>query len=147
MEARNNNFCDIMDINIQLGRAPSIASLINLRNSATAQTYSSFQGPLNQSIGYIAWASVNKESLTQVRRHGTLPIYPYEWAEGRLILITELLYQGSSRFAIRKLLSDLFINRRVITFSRNKVVTTYCRHGKKFRLVDKIRIESQQPAK
>jgi len=146
MEQSNKQFCDLLDTHIQFHAGASASTLTHIRCAAIANTYHMFEDAFGHRLGYIAWANLNKEAYAGVRTSGTPPKYPYEWNEGRLVLITDVLYRGQSLFSLRRLMPVIFRHRRVVMFCRNNVVTTYRRDGGKFRLKEKKRLPVREVA-
>jgi hypothetical protein len=66
----------------QLGGLLLVASLNNVK------IFRSREGHL---IGYIAWASVTKETLRVMRHIPYLPRYPYEMHEGRFMVVFDFV--------------------------------------------------------
>jgi hypothetical protein len=42
-------------------------------------------------VGYVAWASISREALLQLRASGRMPNYLHEWMEGSLSLVIDLM--------------------------------------------------------
>ena len=142
MNKSNQSFCNLIDIHTTFGIEVTVRTLANLRAATLAGTFHVLKDPFYKNTGYVAWASVNKESFLSMRETGISPKYPYEWKEGGLAFVTDLLYRARSKLGLRKILLDLFKQRRVVAFCRKDVVSIYRRDGEKFRLVSKKRLKS-----
>ena len=85
-------------------------------------------------LGYIAWLSVNKESLLLSNKTNTLPPYMYEWSEGKLMLIYDIVFTpGWERLAREKLFEFILKQRFVAYFKRNRInILKHARKRKRF---------------
>lgn len=67
------------------------SSLISwLTDSVISMTFLFVEDGLDRSVGYCAWAAVNKESAARFVNFGHLPIYGHEWLEGDIALILDV---------------------------------------------------------
>lgn len=104
---------------------------VKLRNCAYANTLIIFKDQLNRQIGYLAFAEVNKESVLRFLKAGIIPFYSYEWGEGCISLIIDILVQKSSSFDAVRQLKEVLYSKRVIIFSkRNKRKLYLKKNGK-----------------
>lgn len=83
---------------------------------------------------YIAWANVSKEAIWKLENEQMFPLHDYEWNEGRIILIADILFESMSKFALRRFLNLSFPRCRLIVFFRKKRISMYCRYNGKFKL-------------
>ena len=135
MNRANDNMCELIDLCIKVNAGIPVDTLANLRHAGLYGSYHIIRDNVYHRIGYIAWASINKESYVSLRDRGLPPKYPGEWNEGRLILITDLVYRGVSHFELRGLIYRLFPRRRIIIFRRNNMMSIYRRDADRYRLV------------
>jgi hemolysin-activating ACP:hemolysin acyltransferase len=106
--------------------------LRQLRNCAAHGNYALLEDGVGRTTGYIAWANVCKESWLQFVETGKVPLYPYEWNEGRLVLITDIvLGSQSARLALRSKIAELFSRRRAMAFVRENSLCIYRRYNGK----------------
>ena len=88
----------------------------------------------NQLLGYIAWASMNKESLNLLKQSPYLPRYSYEFNEGKLMVIFDVvLHPISSKKAQNALVQYLKEKRFVAILKRKKLHTWTRKKGKHLR--------------
>ncbi|WP_414440172.1 hypothetical protein [Burkholderia sp. 22PA0106] len=55
-------------------------------------------------LGYIAWASINRDTLRQLRATAAMPYYLHEWMEGSLSLVIDILVLPEWRASATRLL-------------------------------------------
>ena len=75
-----------------------------LNNSVTKSCYCIFYTPLGMPTGYVIWAEVNEESAARLMRTGAYPFYHYEWDEGDIIMLLDIVIQPHFK---RNTLGDL----------------------------------------
>lgn len=104
---------------------------VKLRNCAYANKLIVFKDQLKRPIGYLAFASVNKESALRFLKNGAIPFYPYEWSEGGIFLIIDVVIQKNSCFdAVRQIKSLVFSKRAIIFSKRNRCKFYLKKNGK-----------------
>lgn len=86
-----------LDLRRDCGRALSPDEYSSLHHSAFAGTLEILVDRLARPIGYISWACVNKASAQRLLRYGKYPRYAYEWNEGVICMILDILIIGSAR--------------------------------------------------
>ena len=123
------NFPDIliqaMDARYQCGLPTSAAQYFTIKNSVECGFSSILYDLLGKPMGYICWAKVSKETLHLTKRTGKLPRYPFEWNEGEITLITDVVIKKQwSKKAIRDLLT-LRHEHSNITYHRNGMIKSF----------------------
>lgn len=145
MTVQDVNFVKLLGARIQHGLdSPSIL-LGNLRDASAAVNHRILKTEVDRAVGYIAWGNVNKESMRILQRDFVLPKYSYEWNEGKLVLVADLLFGHQSRFTLRRLFDELFGTEPVVVFRKKDCVSAYIRLGGKFRLAHRTRRAKAQP--
>lgn len=79
--------------------------------------------------GYVAWAGINHESAEQLMKYGVFPKYPYEWDEGSICLITDVVFVPNRARLAKKMLKSFLNDKENIIFIKNKRVKMYQRKG------------------
>ncbi|NIF20355.1 hypothetical protein [Candidatus Pantoea multigeneris] len=78
--------------------------------SASADKVSFLQTPQGATVGYVLWASVNRDTWRQLKNTGRLPVYRHEWSEGKLSLILDVVvipeWRGSLNLQLLRLRRD-----------------------------------------
>lgn len=112
---------ELLAVRFDAGLVTSPENFLMLRNSAQARTAAVFQDHMQRPIGYLIWADVNKESAARLMRNGTAPLYFYEWNEGDICLLLDvvILPHGSAA-AVGQLLSLLKARRAVLRCRRHR---------------------------
>lgn len=73
-------------------------------------------------IGYVAWMSLTPESIRYVRDFRVLPPYPYEWSEGRLMMIFDVVFaHGWNKVVLDQMAKKLSSYRLVSYFKNNRL--------------------------
>jgi hypothetical protein len=105
-----------------------------LRNSEMAHTLEIMFDEVDRAIGYMAWARVSRATIERLQRNAQLPKYFYEWEEGGICLILDVLLLPRYKYdAIRQL--RLFIRRRraIVPARKGRPLRLYLRKGRRFR--------------
>jgi hemolysin-activating ACP:hemolysin acyltransferase len=145
----NDVVAQLLSIRSSAGYATSAAAANILLCSAKRWQTTVLKDDFERPAGYIAWACINKESYLSVLRRGKHPRYHYEWDEGQIILLADVvLYRGALRFFLETL-HECFSRKRLVMFVRKNAVSVYARRDGRFRLVRRERFSHQEnvPAK
>jgi len=95
--------------------AKLLGELADCALDARAKTfYSSIGFP----AGYMVWALVNKESLILISKTRKMPVYPYEWCEGRFLVVHDLMVLPQWTAVINRQIRDFLMTKRCVTFLR-----------------------------
>ena len=88
-------------LNMQLGKfcllraerglASSAEDIRCLSNSIQYGHYSLLRNSDNDIIAYVTWAKINKEAYLAMKQQQVAPKYDYEWDEGPLTLVLDVL--------------------------------------------------------
>lgn len=93
-----------------------------LRNAAQAGSATLFRDHMHQVIGYAIWAKVSAETAARFVRTGMAPYYFYEWREGGIFLLLDVvIYRHASRPGRRQLMAVLAEHRAVMVARRDRV--------------------------
>ena len=71
--------------------------LMHLRLSAKAGTFKIFWDQHSRPLGYAIWANVCRESVQRLARNGRYPIYGFEWNDGRICLVLDVVFNNIDR--------------------------------------------------
>lgn len=82
---------------------------------------------MGRPIGYIACANISKETLRLILRGGHAPKYPYEWNEGGILLIYEVVLLAEWNLFARRQLIEKIRRSRAVVFARRGRMRVYVR--------------------
>lgn len=122
---RNQQLVSAISLRIEAGLGVNRQELIGLRYSAENTSINILTNDSGIELGYIAWASVNKETALQLLEYGTFPRYPYEWSEGRICLVVDVLFVPGKIIAAKKSLIEFLVKKRSIIFHRKNRTSLY----------------------
>lgn len=71
-------------------------------------------------IGYIAWMNITRETLYMAATRGKLPSYSYEWREGRLMLIYDVVFLPKWNRLARDLVLEYLAKQRFVSAFKNR---------------------------
>ena len=87
-----------------------------LINSVYSNTYRILRDESNHPIGYIIWASICKDSFLKISHFGGYPKYSFEWQEGNITLILEIVINDSDKSSAFKQLRQFIKSKKILTF-------------------------------
>lgn len=91
--------------------------------SALAGKVTFLTSPFNTVVGYICWASIDRDSYRQLRDRRLWPRYFHEWTEGAVTLVTDTLILPEWRGSLTaQLLALRKRHRATVLHYRNKNV-------------------------
>jgi hemolysin-activating ACP:hemolysin acyltransferase len=137
MKIADTNLCELLRLRLRFQLGTDAETLYALGNSAWAQTFQILKDPLGRPVGYIAWANLNSESVQRLQQDFRLPKYVYEWNEGKIAVILDVIYNHESRFGLRALIRDLFPRSRLVVLWRRKHLSIYVRRHQRYSLASK----------
>jgi len=106
-----------------------------LKNSVMKEKYNVVRDINDRPIGYIAWASVNIETLQRLNRTGIFPQYFYEWDEGDITLILDiLLILQQKEITMKTLISDFVRQKNKIAYVKRDRLFFFSKSNDRFRL-------------
>lgn len=138
----DKNLCALMALRGELQLDTPHATMQSLRNSAQFGTFEMLCNQLGRNCGYLAWADISKESWRALCERGQFPHYAYEWSEGRLLLLHDVVLAPGMRTVLRRELRRLFARRRAVVFIRRGTMRIYARRQGRLRLVAQRRLEA-----
>lgn len=78
-----------------------------ISNSIKSEYFKIWRNKDGAAIGYIAWAKINRESYCILQSKNQLPKYDYEWDEGQLTLVIDIVIStGWSGYLLKLLLEE-----------------------------------------
>lgn len=143
MKEKKNTLIDALRIRCMRNMETSRDDLSALLVASEYGNIKVFYDEGNQLLGYIAWASMNKESLNLLKQSPYLPRYPYEFNEGKLMVIFDVVLNPIySKKAKSVLVQYLKEQRFVAILKRNKLhawIRAKGKHVRKFFIHDNPR--------
>jgi hemolysin-activating ACP:hemolysin acyltransferase len=127
-----NVLIEALELRARFKMETSPECLLYLTRSASKGMVRILRDPLRRAVGYVAWASVNKESLRRMQRVGLGMLAPYEWDEGRLIVIVDAAFAPGHLRRLAPPLKDAFAHRRVVVLARSNAISHYARDSTGF---------------
>lgn len=128
--------CDVMDIRLSREIDTPYKVLSELIFSSRNQCIEVFKFNLKPEskvrIGYMAWMEISKETLVFMLRHGTLCPHYYEWNEGHILYILDVLFSPRHPTMALSSMLERIRKYRVVVFYRRGRLRIYRRRGKKF---------------
>lgn len=106
---------------------PELISWIGF--SVSAECYKIITNKSEKPTGYVIWANISKETFRAMIKHECFPKYPYEWNEGNIILILDVVNTSLSFLQLKSLLRELFSSHRVVVFERYGKMKCLSRRG------------------
>lgn len=98
-----------------------------LLQSATNKSIHLIRNEAGNPIGYIAWASISRDTLNLVARTNRLPSFPYEWFDGRIKLIYDITISRSWLILAHHHLFLFLRKHRFFSYYRKNKLTI-CQH-------------------
>lgn len=104
-----------------------------IKFSVLQKKYSIYHDINDSPRGYIAWADVTVETVLKMMRSGSFPRYSYEWDEGDIRLIIDVLMHckpGDSRLST--LISELIKNCNRVAFVKRGRLKMFVKSNGRF---------------
>ena len=108
------NMISAEELNLQLGKfcilraerglTSSPEDIRCLSNSIKYGYYSFLTNSDDEIIAYVTWAKVNRESYVAIKQRSSLPKYDYEWDEGTITLVLDILVKKGWESFLQKFL-------------------------------------------
>lgn len=88
-------------------------------------------------LGYLAWANVTRETMNMLIAIQQLPLYPYEWNDGKLMLIYDIFINRYWQAEAHREIRQYITRRRFYSYFNNGRITLLLRlpHAKRFRRI------------
>ena len=67
-------------------------------------------------VGYLVWAMVNKESFILLSKTRQMPAYSYEWCEGRLMVVHDVMVLPQWSTVVNAAIRDFLKQKRFVAF-------------------------------
>jgi hemolysin-activating ACP:hemolysin acyltransferase len=117
----------LLEIRLAARLNTSAETLGLLLRSSLHGGYKILWSDMHVPIGYIIWANIDRYTLAQCEIQKKIPNYDYEWSDGNICLVTDIvLVQQFKRLAKNELL--IFLRKkRLITFFRKGNFSCYVR--------------------
>lgn len=88
-------------------------------NSVSYHKYEIIRDINDRPIGYILWADINIESLQRLRKTRLFPAYCYEWDEGDITLILDILLLSNRNKTILQVVRHFTRDRKKVAYVKN----------------------------
>jgi hemolysin-activating ACP:hemolysin acyltransferase len=85
-------FAELAELRLKAGLDTPVQRLQWLRHSAHFNAVHWFSNLAGRVNGYAVWAKVNRETLRRQQRTGQFPRYFYEWNEGQIMLLLDVVF-------------------------------------------------------
>ena len=106
-----------------------------LKMSVAQKKYAIYRDISGLPRGYVAWADVNIESLLRIGRTGNFPRYIYEWDEGDIRLVLDvLMHARPGAPSLASIMSELATDAAMVAFVRRARLRIYQKENGVFRL-------------
>lgn len=135
-ENSSDDFSLLLGIRSRTELNTSAEMLRWIQNSIIANTYKIFKDPFGVSNGYMIWANVNRETICRMSRIKLFPKYSYEWREGNIILILDLVFLDGWNQCNRRQLVKFIRHQRVFAFARRDKLSMFIRKKNRHRDID-----------
>ena len=112
-----DDFSLICDLRSSQPKGMRMETLQWIKHSVISDQYKIFMNNVGQPVGYVIWANVIRESLLSIKRVGRYPMWLYEWQEGNITLILDILFMTDA-VSIKNTLIPLLKSKRVIAYRR-----------------------------
>jgi len=121
LSKKMQNIQDVFSLRCRTGLSTPPELLEVLRQSAADNRIKIVRSPINVPIGYVAWASVTKETLVMISKTKRMPPYDYEWREGRLMVIYDAVITPGW---------DLIAGRQIKSWTKKLRLVTFIRRSR-----------------
>lgn len=122
---------DVLDARIASGLNTPPQLLGHLKSSAMDGRIKIFRSTTKVPIGYVAWANVNKYSFLMTTKTRQMPPYLYEWSEGRLMIVYDVVFAPQWNLIAKKALLKFLKKKRFVSFFRRGRLHLWVRSGGK----------------
>lgn len=109
-------FSRVIDIRISSALNTPAHLLAALKNSAMSGQIEVFNSTANNPIAYVAWANVNKESFLMMSKTKQMPPFFYEWNEGKLMVIYDVVFLPKWGTLAKAELLNFLLQKRFVAF-------------------------------
>ena len=98
---------------------PLTSSLLSrIRNAAQAGTLTILRNGIDDPVGFVCWAGVNKDSVRIADKFNLLPSYPWEFKEGKIALLLYVFFIYPFNEEARAAFTRFVSSRRAIYYVR-----------------------------
>lgn len=109
---------DIFAVRCSLNVDTSAKLLGELTECAVGGRAKTFYSASGVPVGYIVWSLVNKESFVLLSKTKQMPAYPYEWCEGRLMVVHDVMVLPQWSSVVNVAIRDFLMKKRFVAFLR-----------------------------
>jgi len=111
--------------------------LLNLiKSSVQSGHYKLLWDKHQRPLGYIVWAQVCRETYLRLHRRGTYPQYTYEWSEGKITLVLDVLINDVDRKNAMRQIRQLINSKRLIAYRYKERTKIFKRKNRYFRKIE-----------
>ena len=114
----SHDFATMCDFRAQCHLTTTPDTLKNIKMSDMAETRTIFWSPLKTPMGYLIWADVNRETILRLYRSGRLPQFDFEWREGKITLILDVVLDPRWKKYCLQSLRGFIASKRIVTYVR-----------------------------
>ncbi len=138
MDKQEQAFLNLCNVRVVANKVTSPQLFQWIKSSAYAGSYKIITNAFGQNVGYIIWANICKESLIKLKNTGAYPQHRYEWSEGDITLLLDVVInEQQSKLSIQQL-RHFLKSKKIIAYEKNKIGKLYIKQGKVFQCKAKI---------
>lgn len=101
--------------------------LRTLMSASKAETIQVFYSELGNPIGYVIYANIDKYTYLNVKEMGYTLKYPYEWNEGGICFIQDVLFLNGWKKESARQLRSFIKQRRLIVYKKKERIRALIR--------------------
>jgi hemolysin-activating ACP:hemolysin acyltransferase len=129
----DNNFLSLMKIRLKANVEINKKILGYTMNSTIYSGHHSFVDQFGHHNGYIIWANITRESVDKLLRTGAIPKFSYEWGEGRIKLLLDVVFVGGLTRHNHMQFRQFIKAQRAIVFIKKGCCKLFIRKNYKFK--------------
>ena len=116
MNMKKDLLSDVLKIRVDACLDTSSSHLQSVLIAAEHKTIRVFYSNDGDLLGYVAWVLVSKETFSVMKYAPYLPSYPYEFNEGRIIVVFDVVFKKTYSRQAKLMAMEFFRRYRFITY-------------------------------
>lgn len=112
------NFAISIDLLCRVNTPVNPLLLNNIRNAAEAGTLTILRGTNEDPVGFVCWASVNKDSVRIAEKFDLLPTQLWEFKEGNIALLLSVFFIYPYSEEARRAFINFLNTRRAVYYTK-----------------------------
>lgn len=130
--AVNNDFYTLCDLRSYTNTQISTMHLNWFKHAVEKKKYQIIRNEVGKAKGYVLWADVSKETARRFLSSNVYPNVFYEWDEGNVLLILDVVIQPSITVKTKSFLKGLILSRRAVIYRRSDKARFLLRKSNRF---------------